>query len=77
MEMVLDRPKMVNQLTKFTNAQLEILSFFNMTISDSEMLELKNLLARFAASLAQRKIDVLYDQGKYPTVAEIQNIHHR
>lgn len=77
MEMVLDKPKTMNSLKHFSNAQLEILSFFNMTISDSEMLELKNILAQFAASLAQRKIDLLYDQGKYPTMAEIQKIHHK
>lgn len=77
MEMVLDKPKTMNSLKHFSNAQLEILSFFNMTISDSEMLELKNILAKFAASLAQRKIDLLYDQGKYPTMAEIQKIHHK
>ena len=75
--MVLDKPKTMNSLKHFSNAQLEILSFFNMTISDSEMLELKNILAQFAASLAQRKIDLLYDQGKYPTMAEIQKIHHK
>ena len=77
MEMVLDKPKTMNSLKHFSNAQLEILSFFNMTISYSEMLELKNILAQFAASLAQRKIDLLYDQGKYPTMAEIQKIHHK
>ncbi|MBQ3655981.1 MAG: hypothetical protein II956_03915 [Bacteroidales bacterium] len=78
MEIVLDNPKTKNNiLTKFTNAQLEILSFFNMTISESEMVELKKILANFAASLAQRKIDLLYDEGKYPSAVEIQKIHHK
>lgn len=79
MEIVLERPKTktASPFSKFTNAQLEILSFFNMTISESEMVELKNILANFAASLAQRKIDRMYEDGKYPTIAEIQKIHHK
>ena len=77
MEIILDKPKTKNTLTKFTNAQLEIISFFDMTLSAGEMVELKNILARFAAELAQRKIDMMYDQGKYPSAAEIQQIHHK
>ncbi len=61
----------------FTAAQMELLSILNLKMSDSEVKELRVVLADFVAKLAQRKIDQLDDLGMLPSEAELQNAHYR
>ncbi len=61
----------------FSAAQMELLSILNLKMSDSEVKELRAVLADFVAKLAQRKIDQLDDLGMLPSESELQDAHYR
>jgi len=45
-----------------SNIQVELLKLFSTNLSDQELIELKNLLARFYADKATSKADAIWDE---------------
>ncbi len=48
-----------------TNLQLEILKVFNYELPDSQLLELKNLLAKYFAGQATNEMDRLWEENNW------------
>ena len=48
-----------------SNVQLELIKTFSTDISDSELLELKNLIANYFAQKAIKEADRLWDERGY------------
>ncbi len=63
--------------TQFNEAQLALLDMLSMKMTKAELASLKRVLSNFCAELAQRKIDKLEAQGKFPTQEEIRSMHKR
>jgi hypothetical protein len=45
-----------------SNVQMELMKLFSTNLSDSELIELKDLLARFYANKATAKADAIWDE---------------
>lgn len=60
-----------------SDAQMEILKYFNTKMTKKELEELKDILLKFLNELAMRKIDKLEASGRYLTKKEIAKIHHK
>jgi hypothetical protein len=63
--------------TQFSDAQLALLDLLSMNMSKSELNELKTLLSNFCAELAQRKINKLESEGKFPSPEKIKGMRMR
>ena len=62
---------------KITEAQLEILDMFSLNLTSSEVNELKGVLSSFLLRRADRMIEQMENNGKYPSNKEIDQIHVR
>ncbi|MBQ3619158.1 MAG: hypothetical protein II939_13475 [Bacteroidales bacterium] len=63
--------------TQFNDAQLALLDLLSMQMTNAEVNELKKLLSNFCADIAQRKINQLESQGKFPSPETIKGMHTR
>jgi len=50
---------------KLTNVQIELIKLFNQEVPDEQLLEIKNLLAKYFAEVATREMDKLWDENDW------------
>ena len=64
---------------KLTNLQLELIKLFSYDLSERELLDVKDLLARYFANRATEEMDTLWDSQNLTdeTMDEWLNEHHR
>ena len=64
---------------KLTNLQLELIKLFSYDLSERELLDVKDLLARYFANRATEEMDTLWDSQNLTdeTMGEWLNEHHR
>jgi len=53
------------EATQLTNLQKELLKTFNYNLSESELNEIKNLLAKYFAEKATQEIDQEWEENKW------------
>ncbi len=70
---------MITAPHKFSNLQLELLKLFSHQITDQELLDIKDLLARYFAQRATEAMDDLWESHNLndSTVDEWLNDHQR
>ncbi len=56
---------MNSDTTKFTPLQLELLRLFSRNPSEQELIDIKNLIARYYADKASDEMDRLWDERGY------------
>ena len=50
---------------KLTNVQVELIKMFNRQVPDEQLLEIKNLLAKYFAEVATREMDKLWVENDW------------
>lgn len=60
----------------FSNIQLELLKVFASNVSDEDLLEIKNLLAKYFLEKAKDAADKAWDE-KGLSEDELMKVHHR
>jgi hypothetical protein len=53
--------------TPLTNLQLEILKLYSFDLSEAELLDLKNVLARHFANRLTKRVDAIWQEKGYTT----------
>jgi hypothetical protein len=61
---------------RFSKLQLELLSLYNRDISDEELIQIRDMLARFFAKRATQKANAVWDEKKLDA-KEILGKHRR
>ncbi|MBX3043886.1 MAG: hypothetical protein KIT33_15040 [Candidatus Kapabacteria bacterium] len=69
---------MVNS-SKLTNLQLDLLKIFSIGISDSQIIEIRDLLSNYFAENATKEMDALWEKNNWSqeTMDEWANTHLR
>ena len=62
---------------KITEAQMEILEMFSLKLTNQEMDELKETLSMFLVRRADKMVDKMKQEGKYPSMKDLKKIHIR
>jgi hypothetical protein len=64
---------------KLTNLQVELIKMFNRQVPEEQLLEIKNLLAKYFADVATREMDKLWVENNWSndTMEEWLEEHHR
>ena len=64
---------------KLTNLQIELVKLFAYQVEDSQLLDIKDLLARYFAAEATKEMDKLWQQNDWSneTMNEWANTHMR
>ena len=62
---------------KITEAQMELLDMFSLKLTSSEMNELKSVLSSFLIKRADRMLDQMEKNGKYPSIKDMEQMHIR
>ena len=64
---------------KLTNVQLELLKLFQYNLPESQLAEIKNMLANYFANTATAEMDKLWEENKWnnDTMKEWANEHLR
>ena len=64
---------------KLTNLQIELVKLFAYQVDDSQLLEIKDILARYFAAQATKEMDKLWQQNDWSneTMNEWANTHMR
>jgi hypothetical protein len=64
---------------KLTNVQVELIKMFNRQVPEEQLLEIKNLLAKYFAEIATRKMDRLWVENDWSddTMEEWLEEHNR
>ena len=64
---------------KLTNLQIELVKLFAYQVEDSQLLEIKDILARYFAAEATKEMDKLWQQNAWTndTMNEWANTHMR
>ncbi|KJR43980.1 hypothetical protein MCHI_000123 [Candidatus Magnetoovum chiemensis] len=52
---------------RITNLQIELMKIFSYEVSETELLEIKHLLANYFAKKADDEMDTLWDESKWTT----------
>ena len=50
---------------KLTNLQIELIRLFSYQISDNQIVEIKDLLAKYFADVATREMDKLWEENQW------------
>lgn len=50
---------------KLTNVQVELIKMFNRQVPDEQLIEIKNLLAKYFADVATREMDKLWVENDW------------
>jgi hypothetical protein len=50
---------------KLTNLQIELIRLFSYQIPDNQIVEIKDLLAKYFAEVATREMDKLWDENQW------------
>lgn len=66
-------------ITKLSNIQLELLKLFSTNISDSDVLDIKQLIINYYAQKIDNELDTLWEQRQYNanTISTWANEHLR
>lgn len=66
-------------INKLSNIQLELLKLFTTNISDSEVLDIKQLIVNYYAQKIDNELDTLWEQRQYNanTISTWANEHLR
>jgi hypothetical protein len=59
---------------RFSKLQLELLSLYNRDISDEELIQIRDMLARFFAKRATQKANAVWDEKKWMPRRFLENI---
>jgi hypothetical protein len=64
---------------KLTNLQIELIKLFEYQVEDSQLLEIKDMLARYFAAEATKEMDKLWQQNDWTneTMKEWSQTHMR
>jgi hypothetical protein len=64
---------------KLTNVQVELIKMFNRQVPDEQLIEIKNLLAKYFADVAAREMDKLWVENDWSddTMEEWLGEHNR
>ena len=64
---------------KLTNVQVELIKMFNRQVPEEQLLEIKNLLAKYFAEVATREMDKLWVENDWSddTMEEWLEEHNR
>ena len=64
---------------KLTNLQVELIKMFNRQVPEEQLLEIKNLLAKYFADVATHEMDKLWVENNWSndTMEEWLEEHHR
>lgn len=64
---------------KLTNVQIELLKIFQYDLPDTQLIELKNIIAKYFAQKATEEMDKLWDENSWTndTMEEWANEHLR
>ena len=64
---------------KLTNLQIELIKLFEYQVEDSQLLEIKDMLARYFAAEATKEMDKLWQQNDWTneTMKEWSQTHTR
>jgi len=64
---------------KLTNAQIELLKLFKYDLPEKQLVEMKNILARYFADTASDEMDRLWEENNWSndTMREWANSHER
>lgn len=67
------------QAQKLTNLQVELVKMFAREIPDEQLIEIKNMLAKYFADVASREMDKLWDENDWSddTMEEWLGEHNR
>jgi hypothetical protein len=64
---------------KLTNLQIELIKLFAYQVSDNQILEIKDLLAKYFAEVASKEMDKLWEENQWndQTMEDWLNEHNR
>jgi hypothetical protein len=69
----------MNESTKLSNIQLELLKLYHSNVSDQDLMEIRMLLANYFRNKASDEMDQLWDKNNWSneTMNEWENEHLR
>lgn len=59
------KTKEMIEAQKLTNVQVELIKMFNRQVPDEQLIEIKNLLAKYFADVATREMDKLWVENDW------------